>query len=401
MARCVLQKICDGREEDQELSTVIVDSILKRSNVPLEEAIAAESCNIDTLDYFGYSPLHWASYLQQVDTARLLLQAGAAVNLPTRSQNETPLHFAAAHQQSDMISLLVGCGANVEARLWDGRTPLHLVDDVEVIRMLLAAGANPNATCKEGENALHNLIRPLNGREPTALTLAVSELVAAGADYNHQNNIGWTPLHVAAFSERGAAIRVLHSFGARLDVYDKNGNTFLDNLCRLYGSHEIDSLRAMWISGIDPDRKVDGESTVDKFETRMFKPWWVFQERPTQADVFSFYAMVHELRQRNWEAGLFLESKEMLESEGRVDRLRRWLGCQWQRIHDDEGFADRTWDLEDPDDIYPDQLDDRCNSIDYDTSLIFGVDYPCVGFEPRQDDEQDEEHEDEFFDALP
>jgi ankyrin repeat protein len=37
--------------------------------------------NIDELDNFGYSPLHWAVINKQTDIVKLLLEAGADVNV--------------------------------------------------------------------------------------------------------------------------------------------------------------------------------------------------------------------------------------------------------------------------------------------------------------------------------
>ena len=72
----------------------------------------------------------------------------------------------------------------------------------------------------------------------------------------------------------------------------------------------------------------DGE----QLRTQDILPLVIVSTRPTQADVFCFYELAHELRQRNWEVGLFIDSKERLVSERRVDQLRRWLGGRWPLI---------------------------------------------------------------------
>jgi uncharacterized protein len=63
----------------------------------------------------------------------------------------TPLHFAAKQQHADAAAVLIEAGADVDARNRFGNTPLwgalfNVRDgDGEVVRALLAAGADPDA----------------------------------------------------------------------------------------------------------------------------------------------------------------------------------------------------------------------------------------------------------------
>lgn len=66
--------------------------------------------------------------------------------------------------------------------------------------------------------------------------------------------------------------------------------------------------------------------------------------RLIQIEDLAFYALVTEIRDRNWESGLFLETKEDLEAKGYANSIRKWLGWQWQMIHDDDEFACFVWD---------------------------------------------------------
>lgn len=132
----------------------------------------------------------------------------------------------------------------------------------------------------------------------------------------------------------------------------------------------------------------------------MRSPWLDRQRRVTQADVFSFYALLSELRQRNWESGLFLYSKAALEAKGRVQQIRRWLGWQWQMLHDDDEYRD---EIRDPNvGLYTHQCtedsDDDWTSSDL--PLLFGElsEGEALAYDGEEDDGDDSA--DEFFDAL-
>ena len=384
------------------MSTLIRDSVLGISNVALQDALVAEPSRINTIDYLGYSPLHWAAFRGDFDKSQLLILGGAAVDLPTRPTKLTALHIATSLRDTRLVSLLIESGANLEARDFNGSTPLHLCRAVESVQILLAAGAKPNATSNMGFNALHQLAYFIGTKSQCSAAMSVmSELVLAGADYNLQNRHGSSPILTAAGVGNVAALQHLCSLGAAPNTADNFGNTILDYTSSYYGIQQLQALRTMGICGVDPDRLNHGYSVVQDFESRMFSPWLDTQRRPTQADVFSFYALVSEIRQRNWESGLFLYSKTMLETEGQVDQLRRWLGWQWQKVHDDDGFAQRTWDPER--DEWPDEYsDDGSDPTDYNMSILFGGESKddTSGYDLEQGLCLDDEEADEFFDAL-
>ena len=60
----------------------------------------------------GSTALHWAAYRDDVEMARLLIQAGANVKAKTRIGDMTPLHLAATNGSVAMIELLLKSGAD-------------------------------------------------------------------------------------------------------------------------------------------------------------------------------------------------------------------------------------------------------------------------------------------------
>jgi ankyrin repeat protein len=93
----------------------------------------------------GYQPLGLASFFGRTETAQYLIMHGAEVNSP--SVNETrvmPLHSAAAGRHLDVVRLLLANGADVNAEQQGGFTALHAAaqnGQVEMIQLLLANGA--------------------------------------------------------------------------------------------------------------------------------------------------------------------------------------------------------------------------------------------------------------------
>lgn len=85
----------------------------------------------------------------------------------------------------------------------DGKTALHVAIDrrhVEVVRALIAAGADVNTTNKYGYTPLHSALPDINENEEQrkSATLLVEILIAAEADADKPNQYGETPLYKMA-----------------------------------------------------------------------------------------------------------------------------------------------------------------------------------------------------------
>ena len=109
-----------------------------------------------------------------------------------------------------------------------------LSGDIEVMRLLLEHGADPNISTTQGTTSLMaaagiNWIPGQTYSHPEADYIeAVKLCLAHGADVNASNSLGLTAMHGAANRGWESIIQILADHGARLDVKDIAGRTPYD-----------------------------------------------------------------------------------------------------------------------------------------------------------------------------
>ncbi|MEX0676079.1 MAG: ankyrin repeat domain-containing protein, partial [Pirellulales bacterium] len=133
------------------------------------------------------SALEVASRNGRIEAAKLLMEAGV--------RPDAGMAGAASGGHSEILNLLLDKGANVNVRLSDGSTPLHLAarsGGLNTVRLLLGRGADPNATDNKGETPLHSAIAGHSDLESIRL------LVQSGANLDVGNEEGVTPVRLAA-----------------------------------------------------------------------------------------------------------------------------------------------------------------------------------------------------------
>ena len=117
---------------------------------------------------------------------------------------------------------------------FDGETSFvraALSGDIEVMKLLLANGADPNIATKQGSTALMaasgiNWIPGQTFTHPEAdYVEAVKLCLDRGADVSAANSLGLQAIHGAANRGWESIIKILADHGARLDVKDNAGRT--------------------------------------------------------------------------------------------------------------------------------------------------------------------------------
>jgi len=125
----------------------------------------------------GSTPLHWASYRDDLESADLLIRAGANVNA-ANDLGATPLWVASQNGSEAMVRKLLQAGANPNLALLAGETPLMVAARsgyAAVVEQLLAKDANPGARGARGQTAL---MWAVSQKHPDV----VKVLLAHGAD---------------------------------------------------------------------------------------------------------------------------------------------------------------------------------------------------------------------------
>ena len=177
----------------------------------------------------GWTPLLYAAREGCVECARVLVEAGADLDLPD-PELISPLLMAVINMRYDLAAYLIGEGA--EPNTWDlwGRTPLYAAVDLntiprggrpdrrsldettslETVELLLEAGANPDARLKLSppfrnigndrglDRTLTTGTTPLLRAAKALDVPAIAVLLAHGADVHLANARGLTPTIAAA-----------------------------------------------------------------------------------------------------------------------------------------------------------------------------------------------------------
>jgi ankyrin repeat protein len=121
----------------------------------LRERLTADPASASAFSPDGFTALHYAGFFGKVEAARELISAGASVDVYTQNAfANQPLHAAAAGRHLEVCRVLLAAGADVNATQHAGYTPLHEAaqnGDVELAELFLSAGADPSVRNEAGQ----------------------------------------------------------------------------------------------------------------------------------------------------------------------------------------------------------------------------------------------------------
>jgi len=145
-------------------------------------------------------------------------KAVAAI-LARKTPISSELHDAVRRNEKASVERLLAAGADLNAKDWEGRTPLQvaiIAGKAEVAEYLVAKGANVNAT----DDVLR--LTPLHYAANVAGRDIVALLLDKSAEVNAKGNRNQTPLHLTATQE---AADLLLAKKAEVDAPDSDGQT--------------------------------------------------------------------------------------------------------------------------------------------------------------------------------
>ncbi len=128
--------------------------------------------------------------------------------------NWVPLHFAVYSGHKDVVELLVAKGADPNAKDEEDRTVLHWAaagNYTEIMTILLANGAEVNPPIGH---------TPLQSAANEGHKEAAKLLIANGADVNAKDRYNRTALHYAAGQGHGVVVDILLANGAKVNATD-------------------------------------------------------------------------------------------------------------------------------------------------------------------------------------
>lgn len=249
LANLLLAHGADVNESSADGATVLLVATV-RGHVDFANSVLAKGAQPDAnADKVGYTALHWAAGSRYWETA-------TTIDFGKHGGEWFLMGGLLPERRIEMIKALLAHGADVNARVIKvpplgkvnvpgpgpyavigagpivGATPFFLAAiaaDVEIMRLLIANGADPSIAAKDGTipvAAAAGNVYPRDTTVPESSHLAAVMLaVDLGNDVNAANNQGNTALHIATHAGFDTVVKFLVQQGAHINLKNKNGQT--------------------------------------------------------------------------------------------------------------------------------------------------------------------------------
>ena len=171
----------------------LVEAVRQR-DAAAARSLVNRRADVNVAEPDGATALHWAAHWDDLDTADLLIRAGALIDA-ANDHGVTPIALASLNGSVAMVTRLLEAGASPNAARSTGETPLMTAARtgvVAVVQALVSRGADVDARESTGQQT--SLMWAVAEKHP----LVVRALIDAGADIRARSKGGFTPLLFAA-----------------------------------------------------------------------------------------------------------------------------------------------------------------------------------------------------------
>lgn len=217
--------------------------------------------NVNAVSKNGFTPLVFSTTKNDVASLNTLIKAGASPNVVLLSGGQ-PLIVAMSYKNTGAALALVEGGADINVKDRGGNTMLHLAaqnGDLVVVKTLLGKGIDPNARTPKSmapagaRGGGGGFGRGGGAGEQTALMLAargdkedvMRALVAAGADPLLKAQDGTSVLMAAAAGGRLHTLKYALEIDPNIDVVTNIGNTPMHVAASAGGRTEVECIEVI------------------------------------------------------------------------------------------------------------------------------------------------------------
>jgi cytohesin len=221
VAKVLIAKGADVNAKGNNGKTAL-HSAVKNRNKDMVQLLLDKGAEVD---FFA------AAALGRMDRMRALLDANPALVSAQGDKGWSPLHMAAVGGSREAAELLLAKGADANATDSDGMTPLHVANKA-VAELLIAKKANVNSWSRDNadlwyDDGVHPAGQwtPLHRAAFEGRTEVAEVLIAAGAAINERDADGATPLYLTAQRGQSGVAAALLAAGADVGIRTKHGAT--------------------------------------------------------------------------------------------------------------------------------------------------------------------------------